>query len=492
MPTTTQSQPRIDGRLIGIIGLVALLIVGYWGRDYWSPPLNRVVAYLKNDSASLTAGGDGAVHDGQSHDQEHDLGRGDHDDHSGHESHDAPSDHHQQTGTPNPDSIRLTKTAWTNIGLSTGVLSTSDYQPTSRVPAIVIERPGRSLVQISAPVTGVVDSVDIVPQAAVGPDQPLFRLRMTHEDVVTAQTNFLEHLHHQSTAKRELDRLNQIGADLIAGKRIIQQQYQYEEETERVQGLRQNLIMHGLSPQQVAQIEDSGNLLRHVTITAPALADADDRSDNFYHVRKIEVSRGEVVQSGDAMAMLANHSVLYVQGQAFQGDAAAIFEAAATGKMLTVVPQANPATRFNDIQLAIESVSDQIDVDSRTFDFYLSLPNEKILSRGDDRRFIGWKFRPGQRMEVLIPTGKTFENQFVLPADAVVIDGPNAFVFEQNGDHFDRIDVSVLYRGQETVVVQRDVSLVGAVIAMTAAFEMHLAIKNAAGGPVDPHAGHTH
>lgn len=487
-PSRPQSQTRVDGRLIGIVCTFALMVAAYAGRDFWVPSLNHAVAYLKNESVDQPAGNDHSDHADHS-------GHAGHDDHADHSDHDAPAnhaDHDQSAADSNPDSIRLTKSAWKNIGLTTGVLTTSDYDRTVGVPAIVVERPGRSLVQISAPVTGAVESVDIVPQAAVRPDQRLFRLRMTHEDVVTAQTTFLEHLHHQSTAKDKLDRLEAIGSDIIAGKRIIEQQYVFEEESERVQGLRQNLMMHGLSQQQVAQIEDSRRLLRTVTITAPDFVDAGQRSHDFYHVREIQVSRGEVVQAGDALALLADHSILYVQGQAFEGDAPAIFNAAATGMKLSVLPQVAKTKDRPKIQLAIESVSDQVDTDSRAFSFYLSLPNEPILSSGDDRRFIGWKFRPGQRMEVLIPTGETFENQFVLPADAVVIDGPNAFVFEQNGDYFDRVDVSVLYRDKDTVVVQRDGRLVGAVIAMTAAFEMHLALKNAAGGPVDPHAGHTH
>jgi len=34
--------------------------------------------------------------------------------------------------------------------------------------------------------------------------------------------------------------------------------------------------------------------------------------------------------------------------------------------------------------------------------------------------------------------------------------------------------------------------LVGSTLAMSGAYEMHLALKNQAGGGVDPHAGHNH
>ena len=95
-------------------------------------------------------------------------------------------------------------------------------------------------------------------------------------------------------------------------------------------------------------------------------------------------------------------------------------------------------------------------------------------------------------MEAKIPTSSLMKNKIVLPPDAVVIEGPNAFVFEQNGGNFDRIDVQVLYRDKDNVVLENDGQLVGSIIAMNGAYEMHLALKNQSGGAIDPHAGHNH
>ena len=80
----------------------------------------------------------------------------------------------------------------------------------------------------------------------------------------------------------------------------------------------------------------------------------------------------------------------------------------------------------------------------------------------------------------------------MLPPEAVVEEGAETFVFEQNGDHFDRVPVHVLYRDKHAVVVENDGSLIGSTLAMSGAYQMHLAIKNKAGGGVDPHAGHNH
>ena len=473
MSTNPTTQPPLDRRLIGTMILIVFAVALYGSRKHWSPHLDRAVAYLKNESpkkhvknASKTATND-----------------------SGDMSHIA---HEDSARNGTTDSIKLTAAAWTNIGLTTGIVETSDFTGTKNVPAMVVERPGRSLVHVPAPVTGVVTNVLAVERDLVSPGQPLFELRLTHEDVVTAQTRFLEHLHHQSTEKKKLQRLIAIGPEIIAGKRITDQQYKYEEETERVNGLRQSLLMHGLTQSQVATIETSRQLLRSVTVAAPSFADSENNTNSAYHLRQLDVSRGAIVEAGHRLAVLADHSLLFVQGQAFEEDVLGLFQAAASETKIKVSPSNSSAATSDSLELKIHSVADQVDAVSRTLNFYLLLPNVRIPQENSDDRFMGWKYRPGQRMEVSLTTDEVYKNQFVLPTDAVVIDGPNAFVFEQNGDHFDRIDVSVLYRDKDSVVVKRDIRLMGSVIAMTAAFDMHLALKNAAAGPVDPHAGHTH
>ena len=81
----------------------------------------------------------------------------------------------------------------------------------------------------------------------------------------------------------------------------------------------------------------------------------------------------------------------------------------------------------------------------------------------------------------------------MVPVTAVVKEGLDWFVFQQNGDRFDRIPVHVEYRNQRWAVLDNDGSLFpGDVIAATGAFQMHLAMKNKVGSGVDPHAGHNH
>ena len=61
------------------------------------------------------------------------------------------------------------------------------------MPALVTERPGQSRYEIVAPFTGIVTAVNIVPGQMVTSSHLLFTLRLTHEDLVRAQKEFLPH-----------------------------------------------------------------------------------------------------------------------------------------------------------------------------------------------------------------------------------------------------------------------------------------------------------
>ncbi len=397
------------------------------------------------------------------------------------------------------DTLTLSPVAWKNIGLTVATIEPTDFVKVVSVPAIVVERTGRSQTEITAPMTGVVTQVYPLERQVIQPGVPLFDLRLTHEDVVTAQSDFLTQLQNLDVINREMARLQNISEGVVPGKRIVEQEYERDKATGSLAALRQSLLLHGLSEQQIVNIEQTRNVLRNVTVVAPPFADNHDHTqsdlEHQYHVQSIGVNRGQSVIAGQLLGVLADHCLLYVQGQAFEGDATRLADASRQGSTVTVVPVSGSDSPDDVLSLIVQSVSDQIDQNSRALKFYLLLPN-KLADREDspasEKSFVKWKYRPGQRMEVLIPTSDKLINKIVLPPDAVVIEGPNAFVFEQNGDNFDRIDVHVLFRDKNSVVLENDGNLVGSSVAMSGAYQMHLALKNQSGGAIDPHAGHNH
>jgi hypothetical protein len=80
-----------------------------------------------------------------------------------------------------------------------------------------------------------------------------------------------------------------------------------------------------------------------------------------------------------------------------------------------------------------------------------------------------WRFRPGNRLRLRIATEK-MENVFVLPRQAVVHEGPQAFVFRQDLAVFQRCEVRVLYEDRLSLVLANNGSLhVGDRIVLTGA-----------------------
>ena len=134
---------------------------------------------------------------------------------------------------------------------------------------------------------------------------------------------------------------------------------------------------------------------------------------------------------------------------------------------------------------------------NRTFPFYLSLENESRPLIRDGKTYLAWRFRPGQRVRLRLPverlttpgsSGKDAD-PFVLPAGAVVREGPEAFVFVQAGDLFIRRPVRVLYEDRNDVVIANDGSVTRAeLVVRNQAAAINRAIKAAA----EPRAGISH
>ncbi len=328
-------------------------------------------------------------------------------DHAGHD--------HGHDGHDDASALELSEVAWKNIGLRTRVVKPQTYVKTVSVPAMVVERPGRSQVEITAPLTGIVTRVYPIEGEVIQPGQPLFDLRLTHEDLVTAQRDFLQSAQELDVVKREIARLESVGEGVIAGRRVLEQKYEQQKIEAALHAQRQGLLLHGLSEQQIDGILTSRQLLPTLNVAAPPFDEDADHHDieHLYHVQSILVKRGQSVTAGHALAVLADHCLLYVEGQAFEDDTQRLIQAAREGWLVDVSSAADGRARGETIQLKVFYVADHVDRESRALRFYLNLPNELIRDDKDSgHRFVAWHFRPGQRMEVKIPLSH-WSNQIV-------------------------------------------------------------------------------
>jgi multidrug efflux pump subunit AcrA (membrane-fusion protein) len=188
--------------------------------------------------------------------------------------------------------------------------------------------------------------------------------------------------------------------------------------------------------------------------------------------------------------VLSDFSRLYIEGHAFERDAPAISEA--LSRNWKVAATFAEGRVLEGLSLAY--VANEIDPESRTLRFYVDLPNEIVRDtvNAEGQRFVSWKYRPGQRLQLKVPV-EEWVDQIVLPVDAVAEEGAEKYVFVQNGKQFDRVAVHEKYRDQQNAVIANDGSLFpGDKVALRSAHRMLMALKSKSGGGVDPHAGHNH
>lgn len=438
------------------------------------------------------------------------------DPHAGHDHAVDPHAGHDHGAHADIASLELSRQAMRNLGLNDETLQPirlKTFRRAITIPAKIVDRPGQTHLQVSAPLTGVVTRVAAIEGESLLPGDLIFEMRLTHEDLVRSQTDYLKTLGELDVETKEVARLSDVtSSGAVARRVLLERQYEKDKLEAVLSAQREALLLHGLSNGQVDSIAKERRLLRKVQVFVPT--PGSEAMDSFQlarepmqHVAFIEeepiqpltletllVQAGQSVETGAPMCVLADLSALYVEAFAFEQDAAALTAALSNGGGVTAVfDSANGESELVE-GLSIRFLDTQIDPETRTLSAYVELPNRIVrdTSAPDGTRFVAWQYRPGQRLQVRVPV-KRMANRIVLPVDAVAREGAENFVFVRKGGHFDRVPVHVEYRDQLTVVIALDGSVVpGDVVARRGAHQMQMALKNKSGGAVDSHAGHNH
>jgi len=420
------------------------------------------------------------------------------------------SAHSHAPGDQEVNTLTLSDQAQKNVGLELREVGLRDFEPTVTIPATVVGRPGRTEIDVSAPMTGMVTRVFPMRGEAVQPTvpaesgvsaqmgQPLFTLRLTHEDLVSAQQELLQKVEELVVLDAEIARLETLeAAEIIPGKRVRELVYQRDKTRAISKTLQKALSLHGLTQEQVERIVSQRVLVSEVTVHAPPLPDDANRTPQarLLQVATIDVRPGQQVVAGDRLSVLRDHAELHIEGMAFEEDAETLNGVAANRTPITaLIRGAGNGTPQEVAGLTILYVEDEVDLDSRALRFYVPLQNEQVRneSTADGHRFIAWRYKPGQRVELLVPTTR-WKQRIVLPVEAVVRDGTDRFVFRQDGSQFDRIAVYEEYRDQRWAVLGDTGDLFpGDVVASAGAYQMHLELKKKSSGGNGGHVGHQH
>jgi membrane fusion protein, heavy metal efflux system len=418
---------------------------------------------------------------------------------------------HDEHGEEDLTSIELSDQAIKNIGLKPGRIKLGSFVKTVTFPGMIIAQPSKTKTVVATPMTGIVTNVYVQEGEAVMPDKLLFKIRLTHEDLVQIQSSFLETLGKLDVEIEEINRLQKLTKGLVAKKVILERKYSQATLNAVKSAQKEALQLHGLNDSQIAQIENSRKLLKELSIYAPSFS---GKSEKFiltqekieqvsyskkepkkrqpvYIVQNLKATKGANLSAGNVLCTLVDYHNLLIEGSAFEHDASILTKSTSQNWNLTALREGNKQSIDN---LKIQYLSNAVDTDSRALHFYINLPNEitRDITSVKGIRYINWKYRPGERVQLKIPVEK-WEDKIVIPVDGVVHDGAEYYVFHKKGNIFKQTPVHVEYRNRESVVIQNDGSLkLGWKVAFTGAYQINIALKNKAGGGVDPHAGHTH
>jgi cobalt-zinc-cadmium efflux system membrane fusion protein len=452
--------------------------------------------------------------------------------------HDDPHEGHDH-GPAEDNRLELSAQAMANLGLTEEFLKPLELQTFRRtisVPGIVVERPGRTRVKISTPMSALVTHVHAIEGEAVKPGTLLFQLRITAEELVSTQTELLKTLGELDVEAREIRRLTEAAAaGSLSQKTLLERQYAKEKLEVVLNVEKEALRLHGLSERQISSIVNDRRLLRDLQIVVP---EPDSHDDDELHLspsevplpdteekagtesqaapdphrdktpivqgnaelttplmlKTVMVHKGETVQEGTTLAELADYTELYIEGRAFEQDADLLSLSAEMGWKIDAVfdGSGDRERRVRDLELVYSA--NEIDAEARALSFFVRLPNEvaRETPSPNGHRYLEWTYRPGQRVQLQVAV-EEWTDQIVVPADAVVQDGPEFYVFRKFANYFDRVAVHVRYRDSRHAVISPGrVITAGKVIALKGAHQMQIALKNKSGGAVDPHAGHNH
>lgn len=427
---------------------------------------------------------------------------------------------HDHAGHDEGNSLELSAQAQGNLGLTSESLRPvvlETFRRTMTVPGIVIERPGRTRLEVSTPMAGVITNVHAVEGEAVQPGTPLFDIRITAEELVGSQTELLKTLGDLDVEKREIVRLTEVTASgAVSQKTLLERQYAKDKLENLLLAQREALRLHGLSEGQINDITTKRKLFRDLRIVAPTPGGAgseiqltqspvipasysegvatDSQTAVPLIITSMPVHVGQTVDAGRTLTELADYSELYIEGRTFERDASLLSRVSANQWTMAALFEGAEQHRetVNDLQLVYSGTA--IQAESRTLPFYVRLPNQlarRSPSPGG-HEFVEWQHRPGRRVQLLVPI-EELKDQIVLPVEAIAREGAESYVFQQNGQHFDRVPVRVTFRDSQHVVIANDGSVFpGDIVARTGAHQMLMALKNKSGGGVDPHAGHNH
>ncbi|MEX0937949.1 MAG: efflux RND transporter periplasmic adaptor subunit [Pirellulales bacterium] len=417
-----------------------------------------------------------------------------HDDHGHDHSHPHAAHGEDEHSHDAPNVIVLSDEAELNVGLKLAKVELGPFERTVTIPGMVIERPGRSTYMVSAPLGGAVEKVFRSQGEAVAPGEPLFELRLTHEELVKTQGEFLHTAEELAVVQKEIDRLESASRGILPEKTVLERHYERHKLEARLRANREALLLHGLSDQQIESILTDRRLVRRMTVTATKPGESDVPPESrLLQIHELLVAPGEHVEVGQTLCRLFDPTELYIEGKAFAQDSDKLARTVENGWKVTPLFETGDEQYVEGTPQEIFYTAGKVEPDSRALHFYVKLPNERLREQTTEsgERFVNWRYVPGQRVKLRVVVDRLPE-RIVLPVGAIIDEGAETYVIKREGDHFTRTPVHIEMRDAYTAAIRPGESVrPGDEVAVEGAYQIHLAMKSRGGSPTTGH-GHPH
>ncbi len=421
-----------------------------------------------------------------------------------------------------PPPVRLSPQARKNLQLVSQPLKPTTYWRVVEFPGVIVDRPGITDRGVVAPIAGVVTRIHAYPGDVVEPGAALFTLRLNSESLYNSQLELYKATQDIEIEKRELERLAEAArSGAVAQTRIIDIQNDIQRLAATVRAYQQDLKARGL-PSDRIDAASSGEFVTEIVVRAPDASEqrvaalalnaapgetpapdgaASSAIPFSFELHSLAVELGQQVDAGQVLCHLGDHRSLLIEGRGFKDDMPLVQQAVKKGWEV----EAEFSTRAGEDwpplpdRFPIDRVANTIDPESRTFGFHVALENQWQSYTRDGKARLLWRFRPGSQLRLRVPVEK-FEKIFVVPQAALVWEGPESFVFQQDGEFFHRRPVQVLYEDRLNAVLAPDAGLrSGFYIAQSSASSLNRIMKSQAqassGAPAGVHVhpdGTTH
>ncbi len=412
------------------------------------------------------------------------------------------SDHLHESCADDHDHLHATvlpldPVAAQNLGVRTEAVRPEVYYDQIKIPGMITVDPDMKY-ELSAPAKVRVTQLDARVPATVMPGERLAVLELVDGEIrdlqmraveVRAQhladatergrlTRYLESL--QAAAQPSSAEIERVTEDL----RIVEARLAAQESA--LNALLVALETAGLQAHQLEALAEEGTVTTQIELRVPEVPGI-----HSFEVIDRPVHTGQTVEPGGTLYELVSLERLWVMGEAFEADLAAVRHAAREDLPVCLV---FPAEDRRVPDLRIVAIEGEQDGANRVTHFFVQLPNHRVDERiVDGHRYHQWAHRAGSRVQILVATQEV-GRRYVIPSSALVRQAGQAWLFLHEGGEYLRVPVAVEDVGARHAVLPLDCGLhPGDQLVVRGALQLNLILEQQRGPQaVDPHAGHSH